>query len=205
MTAFVAAREIAAGLQDSLGDRATVRCLPIADGGEGTLDALCEALGAEEITVSTVDALGRPRAARFGMLPDGRALIEAAEANGLPLVDDVDLRPLDASSYGVGVLARAALERGASEILLTVGGSASTDGGAGLLRALGARWFDATGHDLPDGGGALARLSQLDLTGLLPRAGGAVAHRVRCRQSARRPARSGTRIRAPEGRGYRGR
>lgn len=170
LTAAEAATAIAAGLSDALGASASIRRLPIADGGEGTLDVLIDAAGAEESTVIAEDALGRPRRCRFAMLPGGAALIEAAEANGLPHVEDQPLQPLSASSFGVGVLVRAALENGAEEILLTVGGSASTDGGAGLLHALGARFLDAEGAELADGGGALRSLASIDLSRLLPRA-----------------------------------
>lgn len=168
--ARTAATSIAAGLSDALGDRLIVRLLPLADGGEGTLDALLAHEGATERHITTTDALGRPRAARWAALADGVALVEAAQANGLPLVQDVPLRPLAAGSEGVGTILRDALDSGASRILLTVGGSASTDGGAGILRALGARLLDADGLDLPPGGGALERLERLDLTELHPRA-----------------------------------
>lgn len=104
------------------------------------------------------------------MLPDGSALIEAAEANGPPHVLDAPLRPLDADSAGVGALVRVALDDGATGILLTVGGSATTDGGTGLLRALGARFLDAAGVELPPGGGALVGLARVDLDRLHPRA-----------------------------------
>lgn len=174
-----AADAIAGGLRDALGDRLAVELAPMADGGEGTLDALLARAGAAERRAATVDALGRPRIARWGQLADGTAVIEAAEANGLPLVQDSPLRPLDAGSEGVGAIVRHALDAGAQRILLTVGGSASTDGGAGLLRALGARILDAEGAELPPGGGALDRVSRLDLTGLHPRAR-TVSWRIAC-------------------------
>ena len=179
LTAAEAAAAIAAGLDDALGASARIRRMPIADGGEGTLDVLIDAAGATELTAIAADALGRPRRCRFAMLPSGAALIEAAEANGLPHVEDQPLQPLAASSFGVGVLVRAALESGADEILLTVGGSASTDGGAGLLHALGARLLDAHGDEISDGGGALRSLAAIDLTGLMPRAR-AVRWRIAC-------------------------
>lgn len=174
-----AAAAMAAGLRDSLGDRLTIDMVPLADGGEGTLDALLARDGATERHTATIDALGRPRSARWGRLLDGTAVIEAAEANGLPLVHDVPLRPLDAGSEGVGMIVRDALDTGAQSILLTVGGSASTDGGAGLLRALGARLLDADGSELPPGGGGLGRIDRLDLTGLHPRAR-EVSWRIAC-------------------------
>ncbi|MFV2196649.1 glycerate kinase [Nocardiopsis sp. LOL_012] len=148
-----------------------VDALPFADGGEGTLDALLGAWGTDARTADTTDALGRPVRARYGLSPDGRTgVIEAAEANGLPLVSDVPPRPLEATTRGIGPLAAALLDAGAEEILLCIGGSATTDGGAGLLTALGARLLDADGAELPDGGGALTALERLDLSGLDPRA-----------------------------------
>ncbi|MDO8337118.1 MAG: glycerate kinase, partial [Microcella sp.] len=133
LSARDAADAMAAGLADALGASARIERLPLADGGEGTLDALLALDGATERRTPTTDAIGRPRAARWGLLPDATAVVEAAEANGLPLVSDVALRPLEADSAGVGLLLRAALEGGATSVLLTVGGSATTDGGAGLL------------------------------------------------------------------------
>jgi glycerate 2-kinase len=158
----------------------SVDTLPFADGGEGTLDALLGAWGTEPLTVETTDALGRPTRARFGISPDGATgVIEAAEANGLPGVADVPLRARDASSRGVGPLVTALLDTGVEEILLCIGGSASTDGGTGMLSSLGARFLAADGSELPDGGGRLGELASLDLDGLDPRAR-SVRWRVAC-------------------------
>lgn len=164
----------------SLGVELEVRTLPFADGGEGTLDALLGAWGTDARTTATTDALGRAVTARYGVSPDGTsAIVEAAEANGLPQVSDVPLQPLDASTHGVGVLARAALDDGCSEVLLCIGGSATTDGGTGMLRALGVRFLAADGTELPDGGGHLADLDRLDTSGLDPRAA-AARWRIAC-------------------------
>lgn len=150
---------------------------PLADGGEGTLDALLAAWGAEPRTTECHDAAGRARRARYGLSTssaDGgrpvRGVLEAAEANGLPLVADLPLNALTATSYGVGEIAARLLDDGADEILLCIGGSATTDGGTGLLSALGARFLDADGGALPPGGGVLAALATIDTTGLHPRA-----------------------------------
>lgn len=149
----------------------TVTTLPFADGGEGTLDALLGAWGTKPLTVETTDALGRPTRARYGLSPDGTiGVVEAAEANGLPGVSDVPPRPLSATTRGVGPLVVALLDAGVEEILLCIGGSATTDGGTGLLGALGARFLSADGSELPDGGGPLGDLASLDLDGLDPRA-----------------------------------
>ncbi|GHD06840.1 glycerate kinase [Zhihengliuella salsuginis] len=154
--------------------------LPFADGGEGTLDALLAVWGRPAETVEVVDAIGRPRTARFGRSADGTtAILEAAEGNGLPHVADAGLQPLRADTYGVGLIARHLLEEGVEEILLCIGGSASTDGGLGLLAALGAhiRYDDApSGAEPGFGGGRLNAVRSIDVTGLHP-----AARRVRWR------------------------
>ncbi|MGO0604240.1 glycerate kinase [Brevibacterium linens] len=150
---------------------ARVAELPFADGGEGTLDALLAVWGTRPRTVDTVDALGRTTSADFGLSPDGKtAVIEAAQANGLPQVSDVELQPERADTYGVGLIAAAALELGVEEILLCIGGSASTDGGTGILAALGARFTDAAGQPVTPGGGGLAAIAAVDTSGLDRRA-----------------------------------
>lgn len=173
-SAVEVAEAMARGAREAFAEQelaVTVHTLPFADGGEGTLDALLGAWGTDALTVETTDALGRPTRARFGVSDDGRTgVIEAAEANGLPGVSDVELRPREASSRGVGRLATELLDRGVEEILLCIGGSASTDGGTGMLGALGARFLDAEGTELPDGGGHLQNLADVDLSGVDPRA-----------------------------------
>lgn len=150
---------------------AAVTELPFADGGEGTLDALLAVWGTPRRTVDTVDALGRAASAAFGISPDGTtAVIEAAQANGLPQVSDVPLQPERADTFGVGLIARAVLDLGVEEILLCIGGSASTDGGVGIAAALGARFVDASGASVAPGGGGLAAVAAVDTTDLDPRA-----------------------------------
>ncbi|GII99252.1 glycerate kinase [Sediminihabitans luteus] len=164
------ARCLAAGVRSVAPDAHVVE-LPVADGGEGTLDALAAGGGVRTVVVDTVDAIGRPATARLGLSADGTvAVVELAEASGLPAVSDVRLQPLHAGTRGTGDLARAALDAGVEEILVCLGGSASTDGGAGVLRALGARLLADDGTDVPDGGEGLARVASLDLAGLHPRA-----------------------------------
>jgi glycerate kinase len=152
-----------------------VREIPMADGGEGTLAAIAAALGeaAERRSLETVDPLGRPVTADWLVLDDGHgAFVEMAAASGL-----AHLRPEErtaescraASTRGTGELLRAALDAGVERITLGLGGSATTDGGSGMLAALGARFFDRGGKDLPPGGGALARLDRIDPAGLDPR------------------------------------
>lgn len=181
-TATQVAAALAAGARAALGDDADVRGVPFADGGEGTLDAILGAWGEDPRTCTTTDALGRPTTARYGVSPDGRTLaVEAAEAYGLPKVSDVPLRPLDATSEGVGTVVFAALDAApdAEEVVLFVGGSASTDGGAGLLSDLGARFLDAGGAAVAPGGGGLRSLARIDLDGLDARAR-ALRWRIAC-------------------------
>ncbi len=170
-TATTAARAIADGVREVLGAAAHVREIPLADGGEGTLDALTAVWGGSVQTTQTTDALGRARAGRWGLSADGTtAIVEAAEANGLPLVADVPLRAQDADSAGVGTLIRAALDAGATELLVCVGGSATSDGGAGMLRALGGRLLTAAGTPIPPGAHGLLELDSWDLSELHPAA-----------------------------------
>jgi len=158
----VAAR-VAAGLARA-GYRGEVVQLPVADGGDGTVDAAVSA-GYRRVELEVPGPTGRPVKAAFALLDD-TAVIEAAQASGLALLAPGQLAPLTASTWGVGELILAAIRMGARQIVLAVGGVATTDGGAGLLEALGARLTDASGKQLPPGGAALARLATLDLSGL---------------------------------------
>lgn len=148
---------------------------PMADGGEGTLAALAAALGdaAEPRTVETTDPLGRPVTADWLLLDAGRgAFVEMAAASGLARLSPGERTPESArraSTRGTGDLVRAALDAGVERITIGLGGSATTDGGAGLLRALGARPLDATGGELPEGGAALAQLDRIDAERIDPR------------------------------------
>jgi glycerate 2-kinase len=169
------AQEVAEAIADGLAavlPMAEVHCQPVADGGEGTVAAAL-ASGYRPVTVSVSGPLGAPIEATFAV--DGsRAVIEMAAASGLlvlPVGDDGGpaLDALAATSLGTGELIRAALDAGCSEIVLGVGGSANTDGGAGVLVGLGARLLDADGDPVANGGGGLAGLVGVDLAGLDPR------------------------------------
>jgi glycerate 2-kinase len=131
------AREVAAAIASGLraAGREAVE-LPVADGGEGTMDVLVGALGGELRTVAASDPLGRPVEASFALLPDGTAVVETAQASGLGLVDERERDAWAASTRGTGELIAAAAEAGAKRVLVTVGGSATTDGGAGAVGAL---------------------------------------------------------------------
>ncbi|MEN3301652.1 glycerate kinase [Pseudonocardia sp.] len=165
LTAPEVAAHLAAGLREA-GHRAVE--LPVADGGEGTLDAALAA-GFRRHPVTVTGPTGKPVDAAIA-LRDGTAVVELAAASGLALLPDGS-EPMRASSRGTGELVAAALDAGARRIVLGVGGSAGTDGGAGLLSALGARITDASGRELPDGGAALAHADAVDLGGLDPRLG----------------------------------
>lgn len=140
--------------------------VPLADGGEGTVDALVQASGGEERTETVSGPLGKLVQAKWGVLQEGQVVIEMAQASGLTLVPEGYYRPREASSYGTGQLIRAALDSGYRDLLIGIGGSATSDGGAGMLQALGARLLDADGQELPPGGAALLRLAQIDLAHL---------------------------------------
>ena len=127
------ARAIAGGLRDG---GLEAEELPIGDGGEGTMDALVATLGGELHELGVSDPLGRPIEASFAILPDGRAVVEMAQASGLALVKEDERDAWAASTRGTGELIVAAVETGASEVLVTVGGSATTDGGAGAVEVL---------------------------------------------------------------------
>ncbi|CUX48903.1 glycerate kinase [Agrobacterium tumefaciens] len=142
-------------------------CVPMADGGEGTVNALMGSLNGAILTVRVSDPIGREVKSKFGFAADQKlAIIEMAQASGLELVSPSDRNALLASSYGTGELIKAALDEGATRIIIGVGGSASTDAGAGALRALGAAFLDARGKPIGDGGAELARLERIDLQGL---------------------------------------
>lgn len=140
--------------------------IPLADGGEGTLEALGAGLPAECLRTAVVTGPGgQPVEAGWLLRPDGTAVVELARAAGLPQLDPLD--PLGATTFGVGELLRmAAADPATTRVLLGLGGSATTDGGSGALAALGARFLDADGFELPRGGGALSRVAAIDLSGV---------------------------------------
>ncbi|WP_395945654.1 glycerate kinase [Brevundimonas sp.] len=147
--------------------------VPVADGGEGTVDALVAATGGRLIRRTVTGPLGAPVEAFFGVTGDGRTgVIEMAAAAGLMLIPPADRDPLAATSRGVGELILAALDEGVEHLIVGLGGSATNDGGAGLIQALGGRLTDADGADLGAGGGALDRLAHVDVSGIDPRIGG---------------------------------
>ncbi|BDI29299.1 glycerate kinase [Capsulimonas corticalis] len=165
LTARQAALAMAAGVRQALPD-AEIVLLPLADGGEGTTETLVTATDGELVTRTVTGPLGEPVQASFGLIGADRrtAVIEMAQAAGLGLVPADRRDPRVTTTYGVGELMRAATDAGAREILVGLGGSATNDGGAGAMQALGARFLDAQGRELPHGGAALARLESIDLS-----------------------------------------
>ncbi len=178
LTAAEAARAMAEGARDAL-PHATVVEAPMSDGGPGLFEALVAAIGGKRAVTQVRDPLMRPVTAAWAALDDGHAAIEMSAASGLTLVAPADRDPLVASTYGTGELIRAALDAGHDAIIVGVGGSATVDGGAGALQALGVGLVDASGHELPPGGGALSRLDRIDMSRLDPRIGTATL-RVAC-------------------------
>lgn len=170
LTAAEVADALAGGMTSIVDDLEVTR-LPVADGGDGTVTAALSA-GFTEVMVDAVGPTGQPVRAPLALRGDV-AVVELAAVVGLDQLPGRQLDPLGSSTYGLGLMIAAALDRGAREIVLGLGGSASTDGGAGLLQALGARLLDAAGHELPRGGGPLADLASIDLEPLRARLGAA--------------------------------
>jgi glycerate kinase len=169
MSALEAAQAMAAGVRRVRPD-AECELVPMADGGEGTVQALVDALGGELVSARCQDALGRERTAEYGIaVGEALAIIEMAAASGLQQIAPAERDVLRATSHGVGEIIRDALDRGARRFVVGIGGSATNDAGAGMVAALGGRFLDDRGVELPPGGAALSRLARLDLTGLDPR------------------------------------
>lgn len=144
--------------------------VPIADGGEGTVEALVAGTRGQLLHSVVRGPLGDPVRAPWGLSGDGStAFLEMAAASGLTLVPQEHQDPRTTSTFGTGELIRAVLDVGIRQLVIGIGGSATNDGGAGMARALGGRFLDAMGQDLPEGGAALARLARIDLSGLDPR------------------------------------
>jgi glycerate kinase len=165
LTAVDAAEAMAAGARRVFPDAEIIR-LPVGDGGEGTADALVAATGGRLERRRVQGPLGEPVEAAFALLGDGEtALVEMAAASGLNLIPEARRDPKVTTTYGTGELIGAALASGARCLIVAIGGSATNDGGAGAMAALGARFLDDAGRPLPPGGAALARLARIDLTG----------------------------------------
>lgn len=166
LSALEVAQAVEAGFRQVFPDADYV-LVPVADGGEGTVDAMVAATGGRKEAVTVSSPLGEPVEAFYGLTGDGdTAVIEMAAASGLMLVPPAARNPLRTCSRGTGELIRAALEAGARRFILGIGGSATNDGGAGMVQALGARLLDADGRDVEGSGGGLARLERIDVSAL---------------------------------------
>lgn len=170
ISALDAAKAMAAGVKRVAPDAETV-LVPVADGGDGTLQTLVETSGGQIHSVRVTGPLGEHVEAHWGAMGDGRtAVIEMARTSGLVLVPAPRRNPFMSTTHGLGEAIVAALDAGFHRFIVGIGGSATNDGGAGMAQALGVRLLDAQGRDLPFGGAALARLERIDMAGLDPRA-----------------------------------
>ncbi len=167
-TAIRVADLIEQGVRKVFADAEVVK-IPVADGGEGTVNAVVAGGGGEYMDLEVTGPLGDPVTARYGILPGRRAVIEMAAASGLPLVPEDRRNPTLTTTYGTGQLIKAALEEGCREFLIGIGGSATNDAGVGMAQALGYAFKDADGRELGYGGGELARLEAIDTSGADPR------------------------------------
>ena len=142
---------------------------PLADGGEGTTDALIEGMNGERIDLTVTGPMHTPVDAYYGCLKDtNTAVMEMASAAGITLVPDSEKNPLLATSYGVGEMINDAIQRGCRNFIIGIGGSVTNDGGIGMLKALGVRFLDENGEDAGEGGQALAKVARIDVSGMNP-------------------------------------
>jgi len=169
LTALEAADAIVQGVRDVLPD-AEIVSIPLADGGEGTVEALVRATEGKIAKAKVTGPMGEPVEAQFGLLGDDvTGVVEMAQAAGLFLVPPDKRNPLQATTYGVGQLMLAALDAGCTQLIVGLGGSATNDGGAGMAQALGVRLLGPEGREVGRGGAALKDLERIDISGLDPR------------------------------------
>ena len=169
LTALEVATEIEAGFREIFPDADYLK-IPMADGGEGTVASLVAATGGKLVTLEVSGPLATPVRAFYGLTGDGTtAIIEMAAASGLALVPQKLRNPLLTTSFGTGELIKAALDAGARHLIIGIGGSATNDGGAGMLQALGVQLLDRRGGEIGFGGGSLTNLDQIEASGLDPR------------------------------------
>lgn len=168
LTAAQVALAISEGIQRVMPE-ARITSIPIADGGEGTVDALVTATGGTIIPTPSVDALNRPIESFYGVLGDGKtAVIEMAAASGIERLAFHERNPLNTSTFGTGLLIKAALDAGYTELIVGIGGSATNDGGAGMAQALGFGLYDREGLTLNPGGASLGSLDTIDPSNVHP-------------------------------------
>ncbi len=165
LSSLEASEAVARGIRRGC-PRVETRLLPIADGGDGTVDAFVAALHGERKSGTVRGPLGNLITAKWGLMPDKSAVVELAAASGITLVPRHRRDPLSTSTFGTGQQILAALDEGCPSIVLGLGGSATNDGGMGILAALGARFLDASGRELPPVGASLVKVQDIDVTGL---------------------------------------
>ncbi|MEH7116729.1 glycerate kinase [Neobacillus vireti] len=169
MTAKEACEAMERGIK-KVNNQITCIQVPMADGGEGTMQSLVAATGGKIYTAKVIGPLGNEVEAPYGILGDGKTgVIEMASASGLHLVRKEERNPLVTTTYGTGQLIKACLDQGINKLLIGIGGSATNDGGAGVVQALGGKLLDANGQEIGFGGGELGRLERIDLTNFDPR------------------------------------
>jgi glycerate 2-kinase len=172
----LSAKEVAMYMEEGILEvfpKADVVKIPMADGGEGTVDSMVSATNGQLFPVTVTGPLGAPVTAAFGVLGDRKtAVIEMSAASGITLVPKDQLNPLITTTYGTGELIMAALERGCSKIIVGIGGSATNDGGVGMAQAIGVRFYDVHGKGIGFGGGQLHKIHYIDMSGLDPRIAG---------------------------------
>lgn len=166
------ANEVAISIEEgikSVFPQCEVLKVPIADGGEGTVDALVAGTGGKIVTVTVAGPLMRPVEARYGIIDEGStAIIEMAEASGLTLISSEERNPMETTTYGTGELIRDAILRGCRRFLVGIGGSATNDAGTGMLQALGFRFFDEKNRELGKGGKILDQIARIDSSDVIP-------------------------------------
>ena len=168
LTATQVAAAISEGIKKVVPE-AEIICIPIADGGEGTVEALVTATAGTIVSTPSVDALNRTIQSFYGILGNGKtAVIEMAAASGIELLVPEERNPMITSTYGTGLLVKAAMEAGFTEIILGIGGSATNDGGVGMAQALGFGLLDKNGNPIDFGGGSLDRLQKIDTSNVHP-------------------------------------
>ena len=168
MTSLEAGNAAAEGIRRAIPDAVT-EVRPMADGGEGTVDAIVFATGAEMTSVTVTGPFGKPVNCAYGIAPEtGTAVIEMSGAAGITLAPREELDPYKATTYGVGEVIRDAIERGCRNFYVGIGGSATNDGGAGMLQALGYKLLDKDGNEIAKGAAGLADLASIDVTTRMP-------------------------------------
>ncbi len=167
LSSIAAGEAAAAGIRDAIPEAETI-VRTLADGGEGTVDALIAGMGGERRTVAVTGPTGRPVEAACGILPGGTAVMEMAAAAGITLVAAEERNPLVATTFGVGEMIADAIRAGCRRFVVGIGGSATNDGGAGMLQALGFGLLDAEGKGIPRGGAGLEKLDRIETANVLP-------------------------------------